>query len=194
MNTKALRICTLIMGIMVMGFGIIMLFTPMETYTFITILIPIAIFMHGISSLITYITAGAERAASGWLLADGILSIIVGVWLFFITDITAMALPFIFGFWVLFAGVLRIMGAVSVRKITSKWGWLLFFGVVGIITGVFLLNHPIIAGAIIAFLTAWGFVFMGILVITQFFVMKNEKVEVETMPINEPELNVEVDL
>jgi len=170
-----------------------MLFTPMETYAMIAFLVPIVILLHGVSCLTTYFSTEIGQAASGWLLADGILSSIVGGWLLFTPDITALALPLIFGFWVLFAGILRIIGAITSRKLVAQWIWLLLFGVVGILTGIFLLNHPLIAQVVITYLTVWCFIFMGILGIIQFFVLKNTEKQVETMIPEEPDPKAEIE-
>ena len=193
MSTKTLRIFSLIMGIIVVIFGIIMLFTPMETYAMIAMLVPVIVLFHGISCLASYLGSATEQATSGWLLADGILSTIVGIWLMFSFNIMAVVLPLIFGFWVLFAGVLRIIGAITSRHLIDRWIWLLLLGAIGVITGIFLINHLAISQVIITYLTVWCFIFMGIMGITQFFALKNVKIDVEKMIPEEPDPDMDIE-
>jgi len=185
LSGNIVRVCVLILGLLVVAFGISLLFTPVETYAMVVMLIPIIVIMHGVSCLVTYMNTSAGQSASGWLLADGALSLIIGLWLLFTPNITAMALPMIFGFWLLFAGVLRIIGAITTMKIIKQWIWLLLWGVAGIVVGVFLLNHPVIAETVISYLTAICFILMGVQGILLFFVMKEGEIELEEI-IPEP--------
>jgi len=187
MNTKALRVFSLIMGLIVVAFGITMLFFPMEAYAMIVFLIPVIILLHGVSCLASYFGSDLEASASGWVLADGILSSIVGGWLLFSPDIMAMSLPMIFGFWILFAGVLRIISSITIRNYVKAWIWLLLLGIVGVLLGIFLLNHLVLAGEIITYLSIVCFILMGIMSILQFFLLKNVEIEVETMLPEKPE-------
>ena len=187
MSTTAFRVFSLVMGIIITVFGIVMFFFPMETYAIITFLIPVIILLHGVSCLATYFGSDSDSPASGWVLADGILSAIVGGWLLFSPDIMAMSLPMIFGFWVLFAGVLRIISSITIRREVRAWIWLLLWGITSVLLGIFLLNHLVLAGLIITYLTVLCFILMGIMSIIQFFVLKKVKIEVETMLPEEPE-------
>ena len=193
MNTKALRIFSLIMGIIVVAFGITMFFFPMEAYAMIVFLIPVVILLHGVSCLASYFGSDLDSSSSGWVLADGVLSSIVGGWLLFSPDITAMSLPMIFGFWVLFAGVLRIISSITVRNEVRAWIWLLLWGIASVLLGIFLLNHLVLAGTIITYLTVICFVFMGIMSILQFFILKHVKIDIETMIPEEPDTKGEIE-
>ena len=85
MVSNSMRWMSLILGILVLACGVWMLFSPpLETYIMIVLFIPIAILFHGISCISLYAgTKSDERTGSGWLLADGILSSIIGIWLLF---------------------------------------------------------------------------------------------------------------
>jgi len=107
------------------------------------------------------------------LLADGILSSIIGIWLLFRPELTGYALPYILAFWVLIAGILRIIGAFAAKGKVYAWGWFIVWGIIGIITGIFLLNHPLFTGVVITYAVIWGFIFMGLWSISMFFISKN---------------------
>jgi len=174
MVSNSTRWLSLILGILVLACGVWMLFSPpLETYIMIVLFIPIAILFHGISCISLYVgTNSDERTGSGWLLADGILSSIIGIWLLFRPELTGYALPYILAFWVLIAGILRIIGAFAAKGKVYGWGWFIVWGIIGIITGIFLLNHPLFTGVIITYAVIWGFIFMGLWSISMFFISK----------------------
>ena len=175
MVSNSTRWLSLILGILVLACGVWMLFSPpLETYIMIVLFIPIAILFHGISCIGLYVgTNSDERTGSGWLLADGILSSIIGIWLLFRPELTGYALPYILAFWVLIAGILRIIGAFAARGKVYAWGWFIVWGIIGIITGIFLLNHPLFTEVIITYAVIWGFIFMGLWSISMFFISKS---------------------
>ena len=177
MNSNAARWFSLILGILLLVCGVMMLFTPYEAYIMVAIFIPIAILVHGIRSIASYSNSKKEGAPQGWILADGILSAVIGIWLLFQPAAAAVSLPFIFGFWILFAGVLRLMGGFSGKDAVKGSGWLIVWGIIGIITGLLLLNHPLFTGVIISYLVIWAFIFIGIQDIFFFFVKKAEKLD-----------------
>ena len=173
MSNNIMRWLTLILSILVLICGISLLFAPLEAYIMIAVFIPIAILFHGISCFIQYSREHETHQLSEWLLADGIISTIIGVIFLFRTDTIAAALPYIFGFWVMFAGVLRIVGALSTRKVIPKQGWLLVWGAVGVLSGIVLLYHPLFAGAVITYFVIWALIFMGAQGIFSFFVLNS---------------------
>ena len=168
------RWISLIIGILVLICGIFLVFTPLEAYMMISFFIPFAIIFHGVSGVVSYIGDKKTKEVTGWLLADGLISVIIGLWLLLSPGSTELALPFVFGFWVLFGGTLRIVGSFTMKKVSKKWILVFLWGLIGAVSGLILLNHPLFSGTIIAYLVAWSFVFMGIQGIMNFFVIKSK--------------------
>lgn len=82
-----------------------------------------------------------ESGAPWWLyLIEGIALIILG--LLFMTNTAATTLIFIqvLGIYWLIKGILAI---VSIFIDSSRWGWKLLIGILGIIAGIIILQHPI---------------------------------------------------
>ena len=92
----------------------------------------------------------AEAKSMWWIpLIGGIASIILGVLLITAPVMTSATLVVFLGIYWLVGGIVSIV-TIFTRKDKQGWGWALFLGVVGIIAGLLILQHPIIATPAVA--------------------------------------------
>lgn len=91
--------------------------------------------------------SASKRAVPWWLvLIEGIALIIVGG-LFLVNPAqTAVLVTTLLGIYWLIQG---IMSLVSMFMDHSAWGWKLISGILGIIAGIIILNHPLWAPAVV---------------------------------------------
>ena len=76
-----------------------------------------------------------------WLvLLEGIAAVIIGIFLLTSPGIPLFALVQITGFFWLIGGIFRI---VSIFVDSSSWGWKLLGGIIGILAGLVVLQHPL---------------------------------------------------
>jgi uncharacterized membrane protein HdeD (DUF308 family) len=76
-----------------------------------------------------------------WLvLLEGIAALIIGLFLLTVPRITLLFLVQVAGFFWLIGGVLRL---VSIFVNSSLWGWKLVGGIIGVLAGVVVLQHPL---------------------------------------------------
>jgi uncharacterized membrane protein HdeD (DUF308 family) len=76
-----------------------------------------------------------------WLvLLEGIAAVIIGLFLLTSPGITLLYLVQVIGFFWLIRGVLQI---VSIFVDSSLWGWKLIGGIIGILAGILVLQHPL---------------------------------------------------
>lgn len=76
-----------------------------------------------------------------WLvLLEGIAAVIIGILLLTSPGIPLFALVQITGFFWLIGGIFRI---VSIFVDSSSWGWKLLGGIIGILAGLVVLQHPV---------------------------------------------------
>ena len=88
--------------------------------------------------------APTQQASIWWVfLLQGIAGILLGVMLLTAPGATLLALMTFLGFYWLITGVLALV-RVFVDRSTS-WTWSLLSGIVGILAGVFVMNHPMLA-------------------------------------------------
>jgi uncharacterized membrane protein HdeD (DUF308 family) len=108
----------------------------------------------------TATTTATKGSRFPWwlLLIEGILAVLVGLFLFIYPVKTFVAVSFFVGIWWFISGIFDI---VSIFWDRSAWGWKLFMGIVSILAGGYVLLHPIIAGValpqlLVLVLGIWG--------------------------------------
>ncbi len=90
------------------------------------------------------LAASTSKVSVPWwlFLIEGIASIIVGLLLLTNPAVTIIVLVQFLGIWWLVGGILDI---VSMFVDSTAWGWKLFSGIIGIIAGIVILQHPFLA-------------------------------------------------
>jgi uncharacterized membrane protein HdeD (DUF308 family) len=86
--------------------------------------------------------AQSEDATTPWwlVLLEGLFVVIFGILIITAPGTTLVFLVQVFGFYLLIGGILRI---VSIFVGSSSWGWKLVGGILGILAGIVVLNHPL---------------------------------------------------
>ena len=98
-----------------------------------------------------------ERTVPWWLvLIEGIFAILIGILLLTNTAITTAILIQVLGIYWFIAGILNI---VSIFIDHTAWGWKLIVGILGIIAGILVIQHPLWSTALV---TATVVIILGI--------------------------------
>jgi uncharacterized membrane protein HdeD (DUF308 family) len=128
-------------GVAAVLFGLAALIWPGLT-------LAVLIIVYGAYAVIdgVFATVAGLRAGSGtykWLLlAEGALGILVGLIAVFLPGISAVFLLYIIAFWAIFGGLLRIVGAVLLRReIDNEWTMALS-GTLWVLLGIVLFVLP----------------------------------------------------
>lgn len=108
-------------------------------------------------------TATMPRIVTPWwlILIEGIAGIILGLLLLLDPQASLTALIVFLGAWWLVGGILDIVGLFLDR---TAWGWKLLSGIVGILAGIVILQHPMVSAIIIS---SFIVTFMGVLGLIQ---------------------------
>jgi len=111
-----------------------------------------------------------ERLAKIWwfVLLRGILMLLLG--LFFVTspDSTLATLSLFLGAYWFVQGIVSITG-IFVRASGIHWGWLLLDGIIGILAGIFVMNHRMFIPTTLVIVLAIQALMMGIINLVQGF-------------------------
>jgi uncharacterized membrane protein HdeD (DUF308 family) len=94
-------------------------------------------------------TAGYTRQSSAWwlLLLHGIAALLLGLMLVSAPAATLASLMTFIGFFWLISGVLSVVRVFVDRSV--PWIWSLLSGIVGILAGLFVVNHPLTAALVL---------------------------------------------
>lgn len=137
----------LLRGIFAIILGILALLMPGITFTTLVIFLGAYMFIDGIFSVVAAISGRKTTDSWGWMLAIGLLGIIVGLITLRNPFATGAALIYLVAFWAIAFGIMEIVVAIRLRKVIQGEGWYIAAGILGIIFGIILMANPV-AGAI----------------------------------------------
>lgn len=166
----------LILGIILVIFGIWVMMTPLESYITLAIFFSVMVFVNGIFDIAFSISNSNLLKGWGWHLAGGIFETLLGVILMIHPALTMNILPLMLGFWLMFGSVSIISGAFDLKSYKIKgWGWMLVLGILLMVFSFMVIGNPIFGSGTIVIMTSIGIVAYGISYIT--FGMQLKKVK-----------------
>ncbi|NMA73080.1 MAG: hypothetical protein GX963_02740 [Bacteroidales bacterium] len=152
---KAIRYwwISMIVGIIAAILGVWCLFQPMITLVTLSVLFVVGFIIGGVFEIVFAIANKEGMRGWGWTLASGIISVLFGLLLLSKPITTLAAMLFFVGFWLMFQSLWSIGTSVDLQMMKIKgWGWLLTFGVLGLILSFFLILNPTFAAGFIVYL------------------------------------------
>ncbi len=166
-----MRWLQLIAGILFLVLGYMMFGTPVENLVSLSLFICIALIVSGVGKIIIYFASG-KTAHSGWVLADGIISFLLGLWVVISGNISILTaiLPYVFAVWLLASSVVRLVGSFVAKDIgLGGWIWILITSLLGIVAGFILMFSPMLSALTLSACLAWIFIINGFSDIAYFF-------------------------
>ena len=103
----------LISGILLIFAGVLAIVAPSSILLSLTIVFGLAMFISGALSIVIYIFCFRNLYGAGWLLAEGILTILLGLFVLCDQVVTINVIPYIFGLWTVFSGVTRTVDSLA---------------------------------------------------------------------------------
>ncbi len=166
----------IILGIFLIIFGGILFSNYQQTYATVTIIFVMAFLFSAIFDILFSVLNRSSLRGWGWSLLNGVISLIISIYLLSNLDVALEVLPLIFSLGILFRSITAFFLAFDLKSLGHKgWRTLLFVGLLGVIIGLITLAKPAIVAVYIVTLTALGFIFVGIAQIFYGIAMKNIK-------------------
>lgn len=166
----------LIFGIISIFLGIVVFITPIQTFLVLSIFFSWAFMIGGLLEAIYSISNRDHMSSWGWYLALGILTFIIGLQLIFNPSESVWVFTFYIGFWLLFRSMMYISSSIDMKRAeASNWGWVLFFGIVGVIFSCLLLWNPLITSIAVSIYIGCALISLGVVQIVMSFSMKKVK-------------------
>lgn len=166
---------SLIIGVLAVIVGFWALAAPLETIGILTIFFIASLFVGGFFDIVFSVSNHKTMNGWGWTLVIGILSVVFAIILLCQPITSMLVLVTLAGFWVLFAAISGISGAIEMQRAGFKdWGWLLVFGILALIFSIVLIVNPVFAGSFVVGLFSFSMVFYGL--IRVFYAFKMRKV------------------
>lgn len=165
-----------VIGALLTVLGIYLFTVPLETYATLAVLFSISFLVTGILETWFSIQNKEELEGWGWHLTSGLFSLTIGILLVAKPEISAVTLPMLVGFSLLFRAFQGLGFAFELKNYgVLKWGNLAIASVLGIIFSFVLIFNPAFTGISLVVMTALTFIFVGISGIVMAFQLKKLK-------------------
>lgn len=144
----------LLIGIALFVLGILVFVYPAQSYVSMAVLFGWVILSAGILEVVLSASSDHFVTGRGWMLAGGVIQIILGLILVFNVALSAVTLPIVLGFWLLFRGFSTIGLGGDMRAMgISGAGWTIVGGVLLLLCALWMLFQPLVFGT--AFVVVW---------------------------------------
>mgnify|MGYP002552140000 CR=1 FL=1 len=158
-----MRILNVAAGVLLIAAGIYCLCNQDVALLSAGLLLGIFLLLSGVAEIVVFAAASGVMLGSGWLLLDGILTVIMSLFLLFNQWFTLLSLPFIFTVWLMFSGLSRFVSAFDLRACGVRgWGWILAVGVILIAAGFVCMMDPWVSVAAIGVTVGLVFLLEGV--------------------------------
>jgi uncharacterized membrane protein HdeD (DUF308 family) len=136
-------------GVVAILVGVLAFTMPNITLAALVLLFGAYAIVDGVLAVAAALRGLREHERWGWMLAEGIVSIVAGLIVFVMPGIGALAIIWLVAAWALATGAFEIAAAIRLRKLIEGEWMLLLAGVLSVILGVVIAIRPGIGAAVI---------------------------------------------
>ncbi|MBE6239920.1 MAG: hypothetical protein E7115_00230 [Bacteroidales bacterium] len=154
-----------IAGVLCILAGIAVFVFPLQSYVFLSIMFGILILFVGASQLIIASTSSNYLAMKGYILAGGVMDLILGIFLCIYPNVTLILLPVMLGIWMMYHSFMIIAFGGDMENFRLRGSKMTIFGgVLLLILSILVLINPFGAGvATVIVLAGVGLIVFGCL-------------------------------
>lgn len=137
----------LIVGIVLLAVGILIFIFPMQSYLGMAVLFGWLMLFSGVLEVVLSSANKHFITGRGWMLAGGVIEIILGIILIFNVALSAATLPIFLGFWLMLRGfsAIGLGGDMNAMDIPGS-GWTIFTGILLLLCALWILFKPLVFG------------------------------------------------
>ena len=158
-----MRILNVAAGVLLIAAGIYCLCNQDVALLSAGLLLGIFLLLSGVAEIVVFAAASGVMLGSGWLLLDGVLTVIMSLFLLFNQWFTMLSLPFLFTLWLLFSGISRFVGALDLRALgVRSWGWILALSILLMAAGFVCMMDPWVSVAAVGVTVGIVFLLEGV--------------------------------
>lgn len=137
----------LIVGIALFVVGILIFIYPAQSYLGMAVVFGWLMLITGILEVVLSTANRHFVTGRGWMLAGGIIEIILGLILIFNVALSAVTLPIFLGFWLMLRGfsAIGLGGDMNAMQVAGS-GWTIFTGILLLLCSLWILFQPLVIG------------------------------------------------
>lgn len=176
---NTLRLLIIISGVLLILTGLFCFANPGETFLALAFILGLIMVLSSVIQGVSYCwgRAGNRKDNNGWILTEAIITFILGGLVLSSQIAADVAIPMVFGMWVMFSGVLRVVIATQIDRSYKKANFIetLIIGLLCVLGGLYAFLNPILAGMPIAILLGIMFMLQGVSILELGIHMPHEK-------------------
>lgn len=160
-----MRLLTIISGVMLVLTGLFCFANSGETFLALAFVLGLVMILSSAIQIVSYWWGRKDRTDNnGWIFAEALITFILGILVQASLIAADVAIPMVFGLWVMFSGVLRFVVATMINpsKKKSNFIWTMLIGLISIFIGIYAFVNPMTANLPIAILLGIIFFVQGI--------------------------------
>lgn len=166
----------LLTGIIFLVLSVKIMLHPVESIIGLAFFIGWACLISGIFQVGFSLSAKGILSNWQWRLFNGIINIVFGIIFLSHPALTAQALPFIFGFWMIFIGISTFFVGIREQKGNLPGGWFdMLLGLMITIGGLWISYNPAMEAVMLSWMLSMGFMFYGIYFVIASLMLSRKK-------------------
>ncbi|WP_420147542.1 HdeD family acid-resistance protein [Spirosoma sp.] len=152
-----------LVGIVMIGFSIWIVLTPLTSYLSLSILFSIILAVSGLAEVAFAINNRQLINEWGWLLVGGLIDLALGMYLLMNPAVTMTVLPLLVGVVLLIRGAFAIGSSLRLRSAgIPNWGWAFALGLALVVFAILMISNPTFGMFNIVIWTGMAFLSAGI--------------------------------
>lgn len=162
-------------GLLCLAAGICVFVFPLESYVVLCILTGIMMLVSGAAQLIIASSSGNYLTMRGYMIAGGVIDLILGIMMCAWPGVTLAVIPIMLGIWMMYHAFMLIAFGGDLDTFRVKGGsWAVLGGMLLLVLSFIVLVNPFRAGisVVIAF-AGVGLLVLGLLICWMSFVLRD---------------------
>lgn len=144
MRKTTYRVLWAVAGALLIAAGIMCLVWEEAALASLAAILGIVMLVSGVVDILIFCAARDVMYGAGWFLVDGILTVILALFVLFDQVFTMLTLPFVFGMWLICTGITRFVNSFDLQRFGVRgWGWSTALGLVMMAAGVISFVDPL---------------------------------------------------
>lgn len=133
----------LISSVLLVFAGFLSIVSPAALLPVLMLVFGLIMLIAGLFDVAIFLMTREQGLGGSWLLADGILTVILAIYVLCNQTEISLVMVAVFGMWIIFSGVLRFLSSLDLFRTGAKsWWWLTLLAVGCVVWGFIFLFFP----------------------------------------------------